>query len=255
MFVTYYYPKVDTSKPYPKISYLALYEPWNWALGIGQYTDDIDTKIKTKQDDMKDSIKSKQYVIIETLLMFIVLATVISFIFSRSIQNIVNQYKTKIEDKNKKLEELNNGLELLVDKKTQELSQINKELKKRVKDEVSKNLEKERILLQQSKMATMGEMIGNIAHQWRQPLNALSLVIANIHDAYKLNRLNDAYMSKSSDKSQRLINKMSTTIDDFRNFFKPDKDSIIFDIQESVEETLSILEGSIKKSNITDLHA
>ena len=119
-----------------------------------------------------------------------------------------------------------------------------------MEEEIQKRLEHEKLLIEQSRLAEMGDMIGNIAHQWRQPLNALSLVIGNIKDAYSFGKLDDVRLEKSVEKSNMLIQKMSTTIDDFRDFFKPEKDKKVFTLEESVEDTLNLLEASLKNSNI-----
>ena len=111
-----------------------------------------------------------------------------------------------------------------LEKTSIELKELNETLEQRVKDETSKRQKQEQILIQQSKLAAMGEMIGNIAHQWRQPLNALSLVLQNIHFSYKMDELDDEFMDKSIKKANLLTNTMSKTIDDFRNFLKPNKE-------------------------------
>ena len=75
----------------------------------------------------------------------------------------------------------------------------------------------------------MGEMIGNIAHQWRQPLNALGITVQKIQKFYSIGRLDEEVINKSVDKSMLLINKMSATIDDFMGFFRPDKLKVNFE--------------------------
>ncbi|MFA7243604.1 MAG: cache domain-containing protein, partial [Sulfuricellaceae bacterium] len=132
----------------------------------------------------------------------------------------------------------------------QELKRFNETLELRVTEEVSKNMEQERLLIQQSRLAAMGEMIGNIAHQWRQPLNALGLLLQNTKDAYEFNELDSTYLQSTTETGMRLIAKMSSTIDDFRNFFKPNKEKTSFSLKQSVEDTLSILSASFKNHDI-----
>ncbi len=131
-----------------------------------------------------------------------------------------------------------------------ELRHLNENLEQQVREEVEKNLRQERLLIQQSRHAAMGEMIGNIAHQWRQPLNALALLLANIKDAYEFDELNAETLDQSVEEGQRMIRRMSATIDDFRNFFRPNKKKVRFSVLQAVEDTLSILGASLKNHNI-----
>jgi len=109
---------------------------------------------------------------------------------------------------------------------------------------------KDKILFQQSKMASMGEMMGNIAHQWRQPLTALSGLVANTTIKYHMNKLDEEYMEHFNTKSNDLIQKMSQTIDDFRNFFKPTKEKSRFHIASVIEESLAFMEDSLMTHGI-----
>jgi len=111
--------------------------------------------------------------------------------------------------------------------------------------------EKEQMLIQQSRQAAMGEMIGNIAHQWRQPLNTLGLTIQQLLLFYDLNEFNREFLEKSVSSSMELILHMSKTIDDFRNYFRPDKDKVEFKVREAIVNTLSLLEGSLQNPPIT----
>lgn len=126
------------------------------------------------------------------------------------------------------------------------LQMANEELKKQLKIQQ----EHEGILIQQSRQAAMGEMISNIAHQWRQPLNALSLLIQNIDNMYDMKLLDDEYMKRSVDKATNLTQKMSHTIDDFRDFFKPNKQKILFSIAQEIHNSLNIIEASFNNANI-----
>jgi signal transduction histidine kinase len=96
----------------------------------------------------------------------------------------------------------------------------------------------------------MGEMIGNIAHQWRQPINALGLLLANIKDAYEFGELNREEMSRQMETGNRLIQKMSATIDDFRDFFRPNKEKAPFRLAKVVAEVKSILGASLAHHGI-----
>lgn len=132
----------------------------------------------------------------------------------------------------------------------EELERYKNTLEEKVSKEISKRQEHQRIMMQQSRLAAMGEMIGNIAHQWRQPLNALGLVIFNIKDAYEHDELTPNMLNKSVNKASGLIQKMSSTIDDFRNFFRPDKTKEEFVILEAIHEILSLIEEAFLQLRI-----
>ncbi|MBF0537010.1 MAG: PAS domain S-box protein [Nitrospirae bacterium] len=115
-----------------------------------------------------------------------------------------------------------------------------------------KQKQNEQLLIQQSKLAAMGEMIGNIAHQWRQPLSVVSSVLLNIQDAYEYGDLSAIYLADKLKQANQSLEFMSVTIDDFRNFFKPDKEKTTFDIKDAINKTVSILSASLK-DNFIDL--
>ncbi len=118
--------------------------------------------------------------------------------------------------------------------KTSELKYMNENLKKLVEEEVEKNRKKDEVMFVQSRHAQMGETIAMIAHQWKQPLNTISLAISVI-DMELENTLENNTISELMEKVHKNIDYLSTTIDDFREFFKPQKEKkktnykIIFD--------------------------
>ncbi len=109
---------------------------------------------------------------------------------------------------------------------------------------------KDRMLFQQAKMAAMGEMIGNIAHQWKQPLNALGALKMSIVSKYQDNRLDDSSIEQFDLKSSQLIEKMADTIEDFRNFFRPEKQPQDFNVRDAITESLDFIEDSYKNHTI-----
>jgi len=122
--------------------------------------------------------------------------------------------------------------------------------------EMEKDLEaKQLLLIQQGRQASMGEMIGNIAHQWRQPLNALALVVQKIGIYHKRGVLDEEKIKTSIDKSMSLINGMSSTIDDFREFFNPNKEKELFAIRDAIEKAHAIVESAFASHTIAyELH-
>ena len=132
----------------------------------------------------------------------------------------------------------------------QALTELNDSLEQRVREESAKNREKDHLLIQQSRFAAMGEMIGNIAHQWRQPLNTLGLILANIEDAHNYHELTGEYLAKQVYAGRQLIQKMSTTIDDFRNFFRPHKEVEKFSVTNAIKDAISLVSASFSNNNI-----
>ena len=123
-------------------------------------------------------------------------------------------------------------------------------LQERVDIEIQKNWEQNKLLIQQSKMASMGEMIGHIGHQWRQPLNSLGLMFQKLNKAYQKDKLSDELMNNSTTKAMRIIAQMSKTIDDFRDFFSYDKSMHLCNLSDIVKDAFGIIYSSILSINI-----
>ncbi len=141
----------------------------------------------------------------------------------------------------------------ITDKK--KIEELNRTLEKRVAEEVAKNREKEKHMLHQSRLAQMGEMISMIAHQWRQPLAAISSSSVAIGLKAKLGKLDKDTAIELSTKISDYSQHLSKTIDDFREFFKPNRGVEETTYESLVESALSIMEVSLKNRNIeTKLH-
>ena len=109
---------------------------------------------------------------------------------------------------------------------------------------------KNQIIAEQSKMAEMGEMIGNIAHQWRQPLSVISTAATGIQIEKEFNLLTDDDLITKCELINNNAQYLSKTIDDFRNFIKGDRNKSIFNLDETIKSCVSILEVSLKSHNI-----
>ena len=154
----------------------------------------------------------------------------------------------ELEKKEKELESLNATLEERIKKQTLKLKELNKNLEIKIQKEVEKNREKDRIMFQQARFAAMGEMIANIAHQWRQPLSELGILLFKLKDAFLKNSIEE--FEKDYNDCKVVINRMSKTIDDFRDFFKPTREKSDFYIEDSVEEAIFIIKETLKSHNI-----
>ena len=132
-----------------------------------------------------------------------------------------------------------------------ELEEHNKELEQRVKEEVSKNREKDKLMFQQAKLASLGEMLGNISHQWRQPLMEISSIFLPIEAKINMDiPLDNKEVLESIEKLNDITKYMSNTIDDFKNFFIKDKEKIHFEILEQINSTVNIISSSLKVHDI-----
>ncbi len=141
-------------------------------------------------------------------------------------------------------------LEIAREAAKQEIATLNKSLEERVNREVEKNREKDKQLLQQSRLAQMGEMIAMIAHQWRQPLTAISATSATLELKASMGKLdNDTAQQKARDISD-FSQHLSRTIDDFRDFFKPNKRKEKMTFSKIIESSLKIIHDKLKTKNI-----
>lgn len=161
------------------------------------------------------------------------------------ITEVISLNERLTQTKNE-LKELNLSLEKKVAEQTRELKELNSGLEVRIAEEIAKNEEKNRLLAQQAKLASMGEMIGNIAHQWRQPLSELSIDLFKM----KQNAKDEDKFLEIYEHAKILIKNMSNTIDDFRNFFRSDKEKNYFNIREVTQETIAMLRSTIQKERI-----
>ncbi len=175
-------------------------------------------------------------------------SNIIEFIAIRYDVTAEVELKKHLELKDKELEQLNLTLEQKVVEQTKQLKELNKTLEQKVALEIKKNEEKQKMLFWQSRMASLGQMLGNIAHQWRQPLTELNLTLFNMKRACTKN--DEKKVDELYKESKLLILNMSSTIEDFSNFFNPQKEKKSFEIKEAVNEALVILRKVIEMENI-----
>ena len=152
--------------------------------------------------------------------------------------------------KQKLLRNVNNSLKEKVEEKTKELRQINNELEIRIKEEVEENLKKDRLLSQQQKMVSMGQMIENIAHQWRQPLSLITTGVSGIKLKKQLNDLDDDFFYDTLDSILNTSKYLSNTIDDFRYFFKPQKEKENFYLEKCCRKTIDLINPNFLNKDI-----
>ena len=147
-----------------------------------------------------------------------------------------------------RLEEVAKSKELNVLKNVMNEMIIN--LEKKVKEEILQRTNNEKLLIQQSKLAAMGEMIENIAHQWRQPLGEINAVLMELQTISTYGKLEKEHLLESIKTCNKITEHMSNTISDFQSFFKPTKNKIDFSVLDACKKAISIIDDSLKNNNI-----
>lgn len=197
-----------------KISYVKYFKEWDWVIGAGFYLEELNQIIQNKKIELKDKHKTVINNILALSGIITIILAFISFFISKIIEKMFNDYRRNI------------------------------------KKEMDNSLDKEKLLIQQSKMAIMGEMIGNIAHQWKQPLSTISTISTGIKIQNEMNCLNDHDITLGMDNINGSVQYLSQTIDDFRNFFKPNKTKTNFNISDVIENTIKLMGSQFKNNNI-----
>ena len=141
-------------------------------------------------------------------------------------------------------------LKEIVTQKTTELKDINENLEQKIIIELEKNKKAQEQLYKSEKMASMGEMIGNIAHQWRQPLSVISTSSTGMQLQIECGLYDDKQFFKACETINEHAQYLSKTIDDFRNFIKGDRESITFNLTQNIDSFLHLVASSIKKEHI-----
>jgi signal transduction histidine kinase len=210
---------------------------------LSEKEDKIDT---LEQQNQLKRMKLEQNALYRRLfIVFLVILVLIIYMLIRWAKN-KHRMNQQLSNKNKEIARQHQDLEQAYSK----LKELQLTLETKVEKAVKELREKEQMLIMQSRQAAMGEMIGNIAHQWRQPLSAVAVIVQDLEDSYTEGELDDDYLNNSIDKVMDQLQYMSRTIDDFRNFFSPNKQPLIFSIKHVVNKLLRFTEVSFRHSNI-----
>lgn len=124
------------------------------------------------------------------------------------------------------------------------------DLEGKIQEEIAQRTNQEKLLMQQSKLAAMGEMIGNIAHQWRQPISEISAILMELETVTKFSTLEEKLLLENIKKSNEITEHMSITISDFQNFFKPSKKKADFSVLSACKKAVSIINASLINHSI-----
>ena len=221
------------------------------------------SKESTLFAEINKTIKENlQLLILTILLSSLIMFYLITYMLrplNELTQNIIglsNKIDSKLVDKintNDEVKEIRLYFERFVELIKEEklkLKEFNANLQTKVEEEVVKNNEKEQMLFQQSKMASMGEMIGNIAHQWRQPIAIISMWSNNIIIDVDMDEVDNKSLLTYANNINTQTKHLSQTIDDFRNFFAPNKERSTFTLKSSIEKTMNLLNAAFKMHDI-----
>ncbi len=223
--------------------------------------------------DYKKSLNKKLATTNQTFIFILLIVTLILFIsivfaiiFSLHIVNPIKEliegikiisegdssYRIHVsaDDEISILENSFNEMIEKIDQSQKDIEHLNKDLEDKVKREVELNRQKDKKLLQQSRLAQMGEMLSMIAHQWRQPLAAISSSSSSIIIKSQLNKLDEKTTLELAEKISEYSQDLSATIDDFRDFFKPNREKTDTTYSKLIEGVLAIVEVSIINKNI-----
>jgi PAS domain S-box-containing protein len=133
-----------------------------------------------------------------------------------------------------------------IKRRQRQLEELNDNLEKRVEEEVAKNREKDIILIQQNRQAALGEMLDHIAHQWKQPISTISLIVQDLEEASSCGDLTNEYCRDAVHKTLALLEHMAQTIDVFRDFYRPEKEKTIFRVKDSIDMAVGFIAPALR---------
>ena len=192
----------------------------------------LDLIIENKIIEHKKQEKIFSNFIMVVTLTFFLFMGFFSFLMISIIKDVIKRYKNEVQNREGELKSLNDNLFMKVQYGIQEAKQ------------------KDKKILEQAKLARIGSMISMIAHQWRQPLSQLSGILMELETATRFKKVDDAYILNAIAKSDKMIEFMSNTIDDFRNFYKPDKIKEEFFVSESCLKAINIIDATLENLGI-----
>jgi len=214
------------------IYYTKYFEPFDWHLIYGFNISKMNAEELAKYKALESMLDDELETIMKGSVVIIFLIVLLSLLLSRRINTIFKGYQEEVLVREEALLELNQSLE------------------ERVKFQVHAHRQKDKMLIQQSKMAEMGDMLSMIAHQWRQPLNQMSYVFMNIEASYEHKELTKEYLDDKIKEGNTLLEFMSTTIDDFKNYFKPDKEREFVLVSDVISSAASFMQKSLEMDSV-----
>ncbi len=214
-FLTYNHKYGNNNEFSTKTSYIKGLDNWQWVIGKGFYQDDIQQLLIEKEKQLDKDYQRKIFNIFGIVFILTIILLIASMYISKILEKKFEKYKNEIDT------------------------------------HIKENTKQHHILFQQSKMAAMGEMLGNIAHQWRQPLSVITTAATGMKVQKEFGTLDDEAINRSVDTITDSALYLSKTIDDFRNFFKRDKTETNFSTNEVIGKVLKLTKSQFKIHEIS----
>ena len=209
-FLTYNHKYGNSAEFSTKTSYIKGLDNWQWVIGKGFYQDDIQQLLIEEGKQLDKDYQRKIFNIFGIVFILTIVLLIVSMYISKILEKKFEKYKNEIDA------------------------------------HIKENTKQHHILFQQSKMAAMGEMLGNIAHQWRQPLSVITTAATGMKVQKEFGTLDDEAIIRSVDTITDSALYLSKTIDDFRNFFKRDKTETDFSTNEVIEKVIKLTKSQFK---------
>lgn len=169
--------------------------------------------------------------------------------FNNNLNKLIKDYERKTKRLDKIIKQSDKQQTKLISL-NEELDQYKNHLEKKVQEEITKREEKEKMLLQQSKLAAMGEMMDAVAHQWKQPINIIKMQIDMIRYDFEDDLITNEYIQNLQNKIFFQIDHMTNTLNEFRSFFRPNKEVTEFDAKDMVQKVLLLVKDEFIKNRI-----
>jgi signal transduction histidine kinase len=213
-YISLQFYKPNTTIVKSKIMYLKAIPNWDWIISTGFYKDDVDVLINKEKELVSQNYERniKELFLFSLILTFILLG--ISFFISYLIEKKINIYKNNI------------------------------------KGYIVENKKQYELLAQKTKLVAMGQMLENIAHQWRQPLSLITISTSTIKIQKELNILEDEFLLSSLNTIENSAYHLNETIEDFRDFFRPDKEKSLFSMNTVLDKTFKLLQTQFENKQI-----
>jgi len=231
-FFDFFYPREKTRMNKKRFSYVRLYPEWGWTVSIGISVKEIEDIIVKKRKLLEEKVNKHVINILFIALFSIIFISSISILISKRINKTLHIYKEKVK------------------KKEQDMSELNKSLHIKIEKALKEEKEKDRAMLHQSRLARMGEMLSMISHQWRQPLNKLNSIMMELETKILFKKTTDEFLVSCVDDATTTIQFMSSSMEDFKNFYAPSRDKESFYLSTACNAAINLMQDSLSNTSV-----